>query len=83
MSEIGGRTTYSRDGEPMPDDWFDASRYIFETMVFGGEHDQQLRRYCTEESAMRGHLETVDRLRAGRSPFDPDRVHDHCYGGDE
>ena len=124
MSEIGGRTTYSRDGEPMPDDWFDASKYprgeakwsteqrvgrtvvgectvstvwlfgidhgwgggppiIFETMVFGGEHDQQLRRYCTEESAMRGHLETVDRLRAGRSPFDPDRVHDHCYGGDE
>ena len=116
--------TYSRDGEPMPDDWFDAYKYprgkakwateqrvghtrvgysqvstvwlygidhnwgdgppiIFETMVFGGIHNLELRRYSTEEQAMRGHLEAVDRLRAGRSPFDPDAVHDHCYGGDE
>lgn len=120
---MSGRT-YSRDGEPMPDDWFDASKYprgkakwateqrvgrtvvgeyvvstvwlfgidhgwgdgppiIFETMVFGGDHGEELRRYCTEEQAMRGHLEAVDRLRAGCSPFDADAVHDHCYGGDE
>lgn len=116
--------TYSRDGEPMPDDWFDASKYprgkakwsteqrvgrtvvgettvstvwlfgidhnwgdgvpiIFETMVFGGVHDQELRRYSSEEAAMRGHLAVVDRLREGRAPFDPDSVHDAAWEGDE
>lgn len=46
---------------------------IFETMVFDHREqpqwDNELTRYCTEEEAMRGHLETVDRLRAGKPPF--------------
>lgn len=42
---------------------------IFETMTFGGEYDQEMQRYSTEEDAMRGHLNVVDRLRAGKPPF--------------
>lgn len=42
---------------------------IFETMVFGGEHDEELDRYATEEAALRGHLLAVDRIRAGLKPF--------------
>lgn len=42
---------------------------IFETMIFGGDHDQELRRYSTEEEAMRGHLDVLDRLRAGLHPW--------------
>jgi hypothetical protein len=46
---------------------------IFETMVFDHrdepQWDQELTRYATEEEAMRGHLETLDRLRAGKPPF--------------
>lgn len=104
--------TYDRDGHPMPDDWFDATKHprgkakwateqrvgrtvvggatvstvwlfgidhgwgdgppiIFETMVFNGDENGEypMRRYSTEEDAMRGHLEAVDRLRAGLEPF--------------
>lgn len=43
---------------------------IFETMVFGGEHDQDQWRYCTEEAAIAGHRRVVENLRAGRDPFD-------------
>jgi hypothetical protein len=46
---------------------------IFETMVFDHRNDpmwdNELTRYATEEEAMRGHLETLDRLRAGKPPF--------------
>lgn len=31
---------------------------LYETMVFGGEHDGFQARYCTRESALRGHEET-------------------------
>lgn len=102
--------TYDRDGQVIPDDYYNAQKYprgqakwgteqrvgrtnlgdflvstvwlfgidhghgegpplIFETMVFGEPYDQELQRYSTEEQAMRGHLETVDRLRAGNPPF--------------
>ncbi|MGV7794884.1 hypothetical protein PJP13_24240 [Mycobacterium kansasii] len=108
--------TYDRDGQVIPDDWYDATKYprgkakwntqqrvgrtvltdgandgtvvstvwlmgidhsyepdgppiIFETMIFGGQSDQELRRYATEEQAMRGHLEAVDNLRAGKRPW--------------
>jgi hypothetical protein len=47
---------------------------IFETMVFDhrddGQWNNELTRYCTEEEAMRGHLEVVGRLREGKPPFD-------------
>lgn len=51
----------SGDGPPL----------IFETMTFGvGEYDSELiGRYSTEEAAMRWHLATVDRLRAGQAPL--------------
>lgn len=50
----------------------DGPPLIFETMIFGGEHDQDCRRYATEEDAMRGHLEALSRLRTGRAPFGGD-----------
>lgn len=48
----------------------DGPPLIFETMIFGDPWNNELRRYSTEEEAMRGHLEAVDRLRAGKPPFE-------------
>jgi len=36
------------------------SPLLFETMIFGGEHDQELWRYATREEALKGHSEAVD-----------------------
>lgn len=36
---------FSDDGPPI----------LFETMIFGGEHDQYQERYCTWDEAMEGH----------------------------
>ncbi len=41
---------------------------IFETMIFGGPHDEYCDRYCTEEAALTGHNRTVAALREGRDP---------------
>ncbi len=113
LHEKGSRSvtlhTYDRDGQVIPDDWFDFEKYprrkwvteqrvgrtvvgeyvvstvwlmgidhqhgdgpplLFETMVFGGDYDNELWRYATEEEAMRGHLDVVDALRRGEPPFD-------------
>ena len=43
---------------------------IFETMIFGGPHDQYCDRYSTEETALIGHNRTVAALREGRDPND-------------
>jgi hypothetical protein len=51
---------FGREGPPI----------IFETMVFGGDHDQDCDRYCTEEQALAGHRRVVANLTAGRKPFD-------------
>lgn len=32
---------------------------IFETMIFNGVHDQEMRRYCTWDEALKGHEEMV------------------------
>ena len=32
---------------------------LFETMIFGGEHDEYQRRYCTMEEAEAGHAKAV------------------------
>jgi hypothetical protein len=45
---------------------------IFETMIFGRGDDDDCRRYSTEEQALRGHIEAVDRIRAGLAPFRDD-----------
>ena len=41
------------DGEPL----------LFETMVFGGEHDEEMERYSTWEQAEEGHNRWVDKLK--------------------
>ena len=38
-----------RQGEPL----------LFETMIFGGRHDEYQRRYSTREAAITGHAETL------------------------
>ncbi len=111
MSVSDRMKTYDRDGQVIPDDYYDASKYprgqakwgteqrvgrtqvgeyvvstvwlmgidhqyamegpplIFETMIFGPQWNQELTRYSTEENAMRGHLATVDDVRADRTPW--------------
>jgi hypothetical protein len=39
--------------------WDDGPPLIFETMIFGGEHDQWCDRYSTEEEAQAGHNAVV------------------------
>ncbi len=41
---------------------------IFETMVFGGSHDQWQDRYSTREQAAAGHARVVAARREGRAP---------------
>lgn len=41
---------------------------IFETMIFGGPHDQYQERYSTEEAALAGHERIEAALREGRDP---------------
>lgn len=38
---------------------------LFETMVFGGEHDQYQERYMTWEGAERGHQKAVEMIKTG------------------
>lgn len=40
----------------------------FETMIFGGEHDQWQERYATYDQAEAGHKRVVEALKAGQSP---------------
>lgn len=47
----------------------DGAPVIFETMTFGDPWNNEMARYSTEEEAMRGHLDVLDRLRAGKPPF--------------
>ena len=37
---------------------------LFETMIFGGEHDQYQERYATREEAEAGHLRVVGLVKA-------------------
>lgn len=59
VSLMGIDHNYSPDGPPI----------IFETMIFGPGYDNDLRRYPTEEQAMRGHIAALDNVRAGRPAF--------------
>lgn len=38
----------------------DGSPVLFETMIFGGEHDQYQERYCTWDEAEKGHQIACD-----------------------
>jgi len=48
------------------------SKTPFETMVFGGEYNNQSNHYATWAEALVGHYMTVNRLKTGRSPFGDD-----------
>ena len=39
--------------------YFDGPPTLFETMIFGGEHDQYQERYSTKEEALIGHQEAI------------------------
>ncbi len=41
---------FEGEGEPI----------VFETMIFGGEHDQYQERYCTWNEAVEGHKKAVE-----------------------
>lgn len=43
---LGSDHNYSGDGPPL----------VWETMIFGGERDEDMRRYATVEEAVEGHL---------------------------
>lgn len=46
---------FSGDGKPL----------LFETMVFGGEHDGEMDRYSTWEQAEKGHQKIVEKVKGG------------------
>lgn len=48
--------------------WGDGPPLLFETMVFGGEHDQWQDRYSTWDQAQAGHDRVVAALRNGTDP---------------
>ncbi len=50
---LGLDYSFSDNGEPL----------IFETMVFGGEHDGQMERYTTWEQSEKGHQKWVDKIK--------------------
>jgi len=54
----------------------DGKPVLFETMIFGGEYDQHMWRYCDFKEAEEGHWKIVDCIRAGIEP-DPDCPMDH------
>jgi len=41
---------------------------LFETMVFGGEHDEYQKRYCTIEEALQRHREVVNLVTGIQTP---------------
>lgn len=46
----------------------DGPPVLFETMIFGGEHDQDQWRYCTKQEAIEGHNRIVKQLKEGQRP---------------
>ena len=42
----------------------DGPPVLYETMIFGGEHDGDMDRYCTRDAAEAGHADLVGQLRA-------------------
>ena len=42
---------------------------IFETLIFGGEWDGDLRRYSTYAEALGGHAQAVNNVHRGRAPW--------------
>lgn len=53
-----------RDGKPV----------LFETMVFGGDHDGDMDRYCTVDEARKGHKEFLKKYVRGRHGILPTKL---------
>ena len=51
----------------------DGPPLLFETMVFGGEHDQEQWRYSTWDEAVAGHAAAVESVGYGAAPEDRDK----------
>ncbi len=45
---------------------------LYETMIFGGEHNEYQERYTTRTKALAGHDRVVAAVRAGKSPTEED-----------
>lgn len=50
--------------------WGDGPPVLFETMVFGGEHDEWMDRYHTYDEALAGHKKVVDCI-TNNKPLEP------------
>ncbi len=59
---------------PFDHSWGDGPPQLFETMVFGGAHDEWQERYATAEVAQAGHRRVVWMVRLGR------RLSEWLYG---
>ena len=49
----------------MDHSWDNGAPVLWETMIFGGEWDQYMHRYTSQDSAIWGHSKIVERLKAG------------------
>ena len=49
--------------------WGDGPPLFFETLVFGGELDQEMDRYSTWEEAEAGHADMVERVKKSLTPL--------------
>lgn len=57
----------------------DGPPVLFETLVFGGPLDQEMRRYCTWDEAVSGHARMVARVREAMTlglTVEPEESHD-------
>jgi hypothetical protein len=54
---LGLDHNFSRSGPPL----------LFETMVFGGDHDEYCDRYATRAEAEAGHAAAVEMVKAGKT----------------
>jgi len=62
QTEIGEEVEVSTVWLGIDHGFVDDVPLIFETMVFGGKHDQFQQRYPTEDLALFGHQEVVERV---------------------
>jgi hypothetical protein len=46
--------------------WGDGNPILYETMIFGGKHDEYQERYCTKEEALEGHKKAVRMVKDDR-----------------
>lgn len=65
---LDGEVTISTVFLGINHNWGDGPPVLFETMIFGGEHDEAQWRYHTYDEAEAGHQRIVEALKEGRKP---------------